>query len=76
MLKCRVFGGKTGQFAMGFVFHMVRLNATVRFGVEPQWEPTQYFAPVANTPSVIDIIQCTTIPQQTFPANVNSGDMI
>ena len=39
MLKCRVFGDKTGPFPMGRVFRVVRSVATVRFRVEPEPEP-------------------------------------
>jgi len=49
MLKCQVFGGKTGPFPMGRVFRVVRPVATVRFRVEPDPEPTREFGPVANT---------------------------
>jgi hypothetical protein len=49
MLKCWVFGGKTGPFPVGRVFRVVRPVATVRFRVEPDPEPTREFGPVANT---------------------------
>jgi len=49
MLKCRVFGGKTGPFPVGRVFRVVRPVATVRFRAEPDPEPTREFGPVANT---------------------------
>jgi len=49
VLKCRVFGGKTGPFPMGRVFRVVRPVATVRVRVEPEPEPTREFGPVANT---------------------------
>ena len=49
MLKCRVFGGKTGPFPVGLVFGVVRSIAMVRFRVEPEPEPTREFGPVANT---------------------------
>jgi len=49
MLKCRVFGGKTGPFPMGRVFRVVRRGATVRFQVEPEPEPTREFGPIGIT---------------------------
>jgi hypothetical protein len=49
MLKCRVFGGKTGPFPVGRVFRVVRTVAMVRIWVEPEPEPTWEFGPVANT---------------------------
>jgi len=49
MLKCQVFGGKTGPFPVGRVFRVLRPVATVRFRVEPEPEPTWEFWPVANT---------------------------
>jgi hypothetical protein len=51
MLKCRVFGGKTGPFPVGRVFRVVRRVSTVRFRVEPEPESTREFGPVANTTS-------------------------
>jgi len=49
MLKCRVFGGETGPFPMGWVCRVVRPVARVRFQVEPEPEPTREFGPVAHT---------------------------
>jgi len=49
MLKCRVFGGETGPFPMAWVFRVIRPDATVRFGVEPEPEATWELGPVANT---------------------------
>ena len=43
MLKCQVFGGKTGPFPVGRVFRVLRPVATVRFRVEPEPEPTWEF---------------------------------
>jgi hypothetical protein len=49
MLKCRIFGGKTGRFPVGRVFRGVTHVAMVRFRVEPELEPTLEFGPIANT---------------------------
>ena len=49
MLKCPVFGGKTGQLPMGRVCCVVRPIATVRIRVEPELETTREVGLVANT---------------------------
>jgi hypothetical protein len=49
MLKCRIFGGKTGPFPVGRVFRGVRPIAMIRFRVEPELEPTREFGLIANT---------------------------
>jgi len=49
ILKCHVFGGKTGPFPMSQVIHVVRHIAMVRFRVEPEQEPTREIGPIANT---------------------------
>jgi hypothetical protein len=51
ILKCQVFGGKTGQFPMGPVFCVVRPVATVWFRVEPGQKPIREFEPIANSSS-------------------------
>jgi hypothetical protein len=43
MLKCRLFGGKTGPFPVGRVFRAVIPVATVQFQLEPDREPTLEF---------------------------------
>ena len=52
MLKCRVFGGKTGPFPMGPVIRVVRSVAMVQIRVELEPEPTWEFGPVAYTNGV------------------------
>jgi hypothetical protein len=49
MLKCRVFGGKTGPFPVGRDLRLVRPVAAVKFRVELEPELTRVFRPVANT---------------------------
>jgi len=58
-LKCRVFGGKTGTFPMGRVFHVVRPVATVRFRVEPFPQPAREFGPIANSSHVQLTLSCS-----------------
>jgi hypothetical protein len=59
MLKCRDFGGKTGQCPVGRVVRVITPVTTVRLWVEPDLEPTQEFGPVANTISM---------PQAKYPS--------
>jgi len=48
MLKCRVFGGKTGPFPEGRVVRVVGTVGTVRFRVEPEPELTREFGSGGN----------------------------
>jgi len=49
MLKCQIFGGKTGLFPLGLVFRVVRSIAMVQCQVELEPEPTREFGPIGNT---------------------------
>jgi hypothetical protein len=82
MLKCRVFGGKTGPFPVGRVFRGVRPVATVWFRVEPEPEPTPEFGLVANTSSASAFTHIRSIGslyreyglcQRRYTSSINGG---
>ena len=52
ILKCWVFGGKTGPCPMVRVFLVVRPVTTVKFRAEPYPEPTRELRPVGNTTNI------------------------
>jgi len=81
MLGWRVFGGKTGPFPVGRVFHVVRTVATVQCRVEPEQEPTRDFGPVAisvepdNVKVWWDYWNCSTISAPEIYSSVATPDI-
>jgi hypothetical protein len=71
MLKCRVFGDKTGPSPGGQVFRVVSPVTTVWSWMDPQPEMTREFGPVANT-TQHEGISCITFVFLTLTRTVAS----